>query len=131
MPTRSGPSIPLPVARALRKLGSDIRDARRRRRIPTATMAERASISRDTLHKVEKGHPGVQIGIYATVLFVLGLANRIGEHCRKTEVSTIGAQEAVILTSRTKRGVYGCTTERARCAPQTWRPSCQLRVLVV
>jgi DNA-binding XRE family transcriptional regulator len=79
MPTRSGPSIPLPVARALRKLGSDIRDARRRRRIPTATMAERASISRDTLHKVEKGHPGVQIGIYATVLFVLGLANRIGE----------------------------------------------------
>jgi DNA-binding XRE family transcriptional regulator len=79
MPTRSGPSIPLPVARALRKLGSDIRDARRRRRIPTTTMAQRASISRDTLHKVEKGHPGVQIGIYATVLFVLGLANRIGE----------------------------------------------------
>ena len=71
--------MPLPVVRALRKLGSDIRDARRRRRIPTATMAERASISRATLNKVEKGHPGVQIGIYATVLFVLGLANRIGE----------------------------------------------------
>ena len=79
MPARSGPSIPLPVARALRKLGADIRDARRRRRIPTATMAERASISRDTLHKVERGHPGVGMGIYATVLFVLGLANRIGE----------------------------------------------------
>ena len=62
--------MPLPVSRALRKLGSDIRDARRRRRIPTATMAERASISRRTLHKVELGHPGVQIGIYATVLFV-------------------------------------------------------------
>ena len=79
MPTRTGPSLPLPVARALRKLGGDIRDARRRRRIPMATMAQRASISRTTLSKVEKGDPSVQLGIYATVLFVLGLTTRIGE----------------------------------------------------
>jgi DNA-binding XRE family transcriptional regulator len=79
MPVRSGPSLPLPVARALRKLGADIRDARRRRRIPTATMAQRASISRTTLAKVEKGDPGVQLGIYATILFVLGLTKRIGD----------------------------------------------------
>lgn len=63
----------------MRKLGQDIRDARRRRRIPTATMAQRASISRTTLGKVEKGDPGVQLGIYATILFVLGLTNRIGD----------------------------------------------------
>ena len=44
-----------------------------------AIMAQRASISRTTLTKVEKGDPGVQLGIYATVLFVLGLVNRIGE----------------------------------------------------
>jgi DNA-binding XRE family transcriptional regulator len=79
MPIRSGPSIPIPVTRALNKLGADIRDARRRRRIPTAIMAQRAAISRTTLTKVEKGDPGVQLGIYATVLFVLGLTNRIGE----------------------------------------------------
>jgi DNA-binding XRE family transcriptional regulator len=79
MPIRFGPSIPIPVTRALNKLGADIRDARRRRRIPTAIMAQRAAISRTTLAKVEKGHPGVQLGIYATVLFVLGLTNRIGE----------------------------------------------------
>lgn len=79
MPARLGPSLPLPVVRALRKLGADIRDARRRRRIATTTMAERASITRPTLAKVEKGDPGVQIGTYATVLFVLGLANRIGD----------------------------------------------------
>ena len=42
-------------------------------------MAERASISRTTLAKVEKGDPGVPLGIYATVLFVLGLTNRISE----------------------------------------------------
>jgi DNA-binding XRE family transcriptional regulator len=70
---------PIPVKRALYKLGSDIRDARRRRRIPMAIMAERASISRTTLTKVEKGDPGVALGIYASVLFVLGMIGRLGD----------------------------------------------------
>jgi DNA-binding XRE family transcriptional regulator len=69
--------LPIPVRRALRKLGQDIRDARRRRRIPSVVLAERASISRTTLVKVEKGEPGVSLGIYATVLFVLGLVDRL------------------------------------------------------
>jgi DNA-binding XRE family transcriptional regulator len=60
---RRSSKTPSPVRRALRKLGSDIRDARRRRRIPVAIMAERASISRTTLNKVEKGDEGVSMGI--------------------------------------------------------------------
>lgn len=72
-------SMPIPVRRALRKLGRDIHDARLRRRIPAALLAERASISRTTLVKVEKGEAGVSIGIYATVLFVLGLVDRLSE----------------------------------------------------
>ncbi len=76
--SRTSSTLPLPVGRLLRKLGQDIRDARRRRRIPVAVMAERASISRATLSKVEKGAPGVSAGTYAAVLFVLGLAERIG-----------------------------------------------------
>jgi len=71
--------LPIPALRALRKLGRDVRDARRRRRIPVAVMAERASISRTTLSKVEKGEPGVSLGAYATVLFVLGFAERLGD----------------------------------------------------
>jgi transcriptional regulator with XRE-family HTH domain len=71
--------VPIPVTRALRKLGQDIRDARLRRRIPTAVMAERASISRTTLNKIEKGAPGVALGHYATVLFVLGMVERLGD----------------------------------------------------
>jgi len=71
--------LPLPVKRLLRKLGQDIRDARLRRRISTTVMAERASISRTTLNKIERGDPGASIGNYATVLFVLGLTNRLGE----------------------------------------------------
>jgi transcriptional regulator with XRE-family HTH domain len=76
---RSEYSLPLPVRRALRKLGRDIRDARLRRRIPAAVVAGRASISRTTLVKLEKGEPGVSIGIFATVLFVLGMSDRLIE----------------------------------------------------
>ncbi len=71
--------VPIPVARAVRKLGQDIRDARRRRRIPVAIQAERASISRMTLHKIEKGDPGVSLGNYAGVLFALGMADRLAD----------------------------------------------------
>lgn len=68
---------PLPIIRALRKLGRDLRDARRRRRIPVGILAERASISRTTLGKVEKGDAGVSMGSYATVLFALGMNDRV------------------------------------------------------
>jgi transcriptional regulator with XRE-family HTH domain len=70
-------ATPLPVVRALRKLGSAIRDARRRRRIPVALLAQRASISRATLNKVEKGDAGVSLGTYGTVLFVLGMVDQL------------------------------------------------------
>ena len=71
--------LPIPVARALRKLGQDIKDARRRRRIPAEIAAARASISRTTLVKIEKGDPGVAIGSYAIVLFVLGMTDRLAD----------------------------------------------------
>lgn len=73
------PTLPIPVRRALRNLGEDMKNARRRRRISTALMAERANISRTTLAKIEKGDAGVSLGNYATVLFILGLVNRLSE----------------------------------------------------
>ena len=72
MPNNIDDTLPLPVRRSLKKLGSDIRDARLRRRIRASTLAERALISRTTYHKIERGDPGVSMGMYATVLFVLG-----------------------------------------------------------
>jgi|SRR5581483_7975447 len=72
-------ALPIPVRRALRKLGHDIRDARRRRRIAAAMAAQQASISRTTLVKIEKGDPGVAMGLYATVLFVMGMEQRLGD----------------------------------------------------
>ena len=77
--SRSRKALPLGARRALTKLGLDISAARRRRRLSTALMAERAFISRNTLARVEKGDAGVSMGIYASVLFVLGMADRLGE----------------------------------------------------
>ena len=71
MPTPHNP--PAAVRRALRKLGADIQDARRRRRLPMAVVAERAFTSRSTLQRGEAGDTGVSIGIYAGVLQALGL----------------------------------------------------------
>ncbi len=73
------PNLPIRVQRALEKLGADIRDARKRRKVPVRVMAERALISPTTLTRIERGDPGTAIGFYAAVLFVLDLSHRLGE----------------------------------------------------
>jgi len=42
-------------------------------------MAERAFTTRPTLSKVESGDPGVSLGVYASVLFVLGMTERLAD----------------------------------------------------
>jgi transcriptional regulator with XRE-family HTH domain len=71
--------MPLAAQRAFRALGANIRDARKRRRLTVAIVAERAMIAYGTALKVERGDPGVSIGAFANVLFVLGLADTLGE----------------------------------------------------
>ena len=77
MPTPHRPS--LAVRRALRKLGADIRDARKRRSLPAAVIAERALTSRPTLQRIEAGDHTVSIGIYAAVLQALGLVDGLAQ----------------------------------------------------
>jgi DNA-binding XRE family transcriptional regulator len=76
---RGSATLPIPVRRALLKLGRDIRAARIRRRISTAIMADRALINRMTLYKIEKGDPTVSMAAYATVVFILGMIDRVAE----------------------------------------------------
>ena len=72
-------NLPIPAIRALRKLGQDIKDARRRRRITIKLIAERADLSEATIAKVERGDPTASIGAYCSVLFVLGLVARLSD----------------------------------------------------
>jgi len=69
--------LPLQAVNALKKLGEDIRDARKRRRITMALLAERARITPDTLKQIEKGNPSTSIGGYASVLYSLGMTGRL------------------------------------------------------
>lgn len=72
-------TLPRAARQALVKLGQDITVARKKRRISTVSMAERAFISRGTLYKIERGDPTVSMGIYATVLSVLGLVGGLAK----------------------------------------------------
>jgi len=72
-------NLPIPAIKSLRKLGKDINDARRRRRITIKLLAERAGVSRATVGKIEKGDASSSIGSYASVLFVLGVIDRLSD----------------------------------------------------
>ncbi len=77
-PTRSqskpphGLPLPLPVERALGKLGHDIALARRRRHISQASLAERIGSSLSTVRRMEKGDVKVPIHFIARTLYVFG-----------------------------------------------------------
>lgn len=69
----SSPILFPKLQRILSEVGDNIKLARLRRKFSSEQVAERAGISRSTLVKVEKGHPGVGIGNYLNVFRVLGL----------------------------------------------------------
>ncbi len=71
--------LPVPVRRSLKKLGRDIRVARKKRRLTVAMMMERVGVSKVTYLKVEKGDPRVGVGIYATTLMALGLGTPLAD----------------------------------------------------
>lgn len=57
----------------LEQMGENIKLARKRRKLTTVQVAERAGIVRSTLYLIEKGDPSVAMGAYFNVLRVLGL----------------------------------------------------------
>ena len=66
------PPVPLPVERAILKLGDDISLARRRRHISQASLAERMGASLSTVRRMEKGDLRVPIHFFARALHVFG-----------------------------------------------------------
>jgi transcriptional regulator with XRE-family HTH domain len=57
----------------LRTLGENLKLARLRRDLAAGQIAERAGMSRTTLHKIESGDGGVAVGAYLKVLYTLNL----------------------------------------------------------
>ena len=59
--------------RLLAELGENLRLARLRRQLSAEQVAERAGVSRSTLHLMENGSAGTSLGKLLQVLAVLGL----------------------------------------------------------
>ncbi len=61
----------------LEQMGENIKLARKRRKLTTIQVSERADIARSTLYLIETGNPRVAMGAYFNVLRVLGLQNDV------------------------------------------------------
>jgi len=69
--------MPRSVAQNLELMGEQIMLARKRRHLTVQDIADRATVTRFTVSKVEHGDPSVAMGIYARVLYALNLENDI------------------------------------------------------
>ncbi len=74
--TKSLP-IPLPVERAIRKLGNDLALARRRRHVSQESLAIRIGASLSTVKRMEKGDVRVPLHFIARALHVFGELERL------------------------------------------------------
>lgn len=90
--------LPKKVQRNLEIMGEQIKLARKRRRLSLAAVAERAQCTQLTLIRVEKGIPTVSIGVYARILYALGLDEDILLIAQKDK-----AGEAMINTKLLKK----------------------------
>jgi transcriptional regulator with XRE-family HTH domain len=71
-------SPPYEVETALKRLGADLRLARLRRNITLADVAERIGASREVVGEAEHGKPSTSVAIYAALLWLYGMAERLG-----------------------------------------------------
>lgn len=65
------------VQAVLRRLGADIRTARRKRRMSVADFCARIGVTDKTLAKLEGGEGGVRLETFATALMALGELHRL------------------------------------------------------
>jgi len=65
--------FPKPVQDALQILGKITQSARKAAKYTSAQLAEKARVSRKTIARLEKGDPGVGIGLFITVLWLLDI----------------------------------------------------------
>ena len=72
-----GKMMPRSLKQYLELMGEQIMLARKRRHLSMQDIADRATVTRLTVSKVEHGDPTVSMGIYARILFALNLEKDI------------------------------------------------------
>lgn len=81
-----GTKLPRKLELKLQTVGEQIKMARLRRNLTMEQIAERATVSRLTVSRVENGSPTVSFGVYARVLFALQLEDDILQLAKDDEM---------------------------------------------
>src|ERR1700689_4892603 len=121
---RHVPSIVPRLARTIAGIGENIKKARLRRAYSSATVAQRAGITRKTLYRVERGEPAVALGIYARVLQALRLENDLASIAaddtlgRKLQDANLGPNRRA---PRRSRAIESAPVQDARAVPKKSR----------
>ena len=89
---------------ALNLLSSQIKAARRKRRLTESGLAERIFASRSTVQKIEKGDPKVEIGLVLEAATVLGVP-LFTHHARAGGMELHQKHYSEVLALLPKRGV--------------------------
>jgi len=71
--------LPAQAGAALRSLGENLALARIRRKESLDAWALRIGVSKRTVMRMERGDPGVGMGVYAAALWVIGRAQGLSE----------------------------------------------------
>ncbi len=109
MAKKTAPLMPA-TGELLQRFGERLRLARRRRRLSSKQVAERAGMAPMTLRSLERGGSGVTIGAYLAVMQVLGIerdldmlgqADPLG---RELQDSRLPAGRTAMAVSRAGRG---------------------------
>lgn len=96
--------LPAEVSHRLIALAQRLRVARQRRRWTIAETAGKAGINRNTLGALERGKPGVTIGTYAALLWVLDLDRSLDAVADLDQDVQGKALEAARLPLRVRKG---------------------------
>jgi DNA-binding XRE family transcriptional regulator len=94
-------SLPPVAAQSLIKLGEHLAIARIRRRESQRVWAKRLGVSIPTLIRLERGDPGIAIGIVVTALWMLGRTDAL-THLVAPEMDR-GALEANVRDAQNRR----------------------------
>ncbi|HEV2269788.1 MAG TPA: hypothetical protein VGR92_10030 [Steroidobacteraceae bacterium] len=107
-------TLPAAAAQALRSLGENLAIARVRRRASQREWARRLGCSIPTLIRLERGDPGVGVGLYATALWLIGRASGLPELAAPAEDR--GALEGDVREALRRRAVRSAASAQARLA---------------
>jgi transcriptional regulator with XRE-family HTH domain len=108
--------LPPEAASALLRLGENLALARVRRKESQRQWATRIGISVPTLVRMERGDPGVSVGIYATALWMIGRSGALDGLA--DPALDAGALEADVRAARQTRAIRSQSSIKARLARQ-------------